>query len=81
VDFDAVAEQMKPFCPNPTMQDIIAYCLYPKVIEAFFAHRQEYSDVSAMDTPVFYNGLVPGGQTEVEIEEGKSTTPAAWSSS
>jgi pyruvate carboxylase len=54
------------------MQDVLAYCLYPKVMEAFYAHRKEYSDLSKMETPVFYNGLAPGGVTEVEIEEGKS---------
>ncbi|MCL2578574.1 MAG: pyruvate carboxylase [Oscillospiraceae bacterium] len=70
-DFEKVAEQMKPFCPDPTMRDIVAYCLYPKVVEAFYAHRRKYSDLSTLDTPVFYNGLAPGGATEVEIEEGK----------
>jgi pyruvate carboxylase len=72
VDFDKTAEQMKSFCPNPAMQDILAYCLYPKVIEAYYANRQEYSDLSTLETPVFYNGLAPGRATEVEIEEGKS---------
>jgi pyruvate carboxylase len=72
VDFDKIAEQMKSFCPNPTMKDILAYCLYPKVIEAFYANLKEYSDLSTLETPVFYNGLAPGRATEVEIEEGKS---------
>jgi len=72
IDFDKAAEQMKSFCPNPNMQDVLAYCLYPKVVEAFYAHRKEYSDLSGLETPVFYNGLTPGGTTEVEIEEGKS---------
>jgi len=71
VDFEKVAEQMKPFCPNPTMQDVLAFCLYPKVVEAFYAQRQEFSDLSPLETSVFYNGLAPGEATEVEIEEGK----------
>jgi pyruvate carboxylase len=72
IDFDKVSEEMESFCPNPTIQDVLAYCLYPKVTEAFFAHRQEYSDLSSMETPVFYNGLTPDRTTEVEIENGKS---------
>ena len=72
VDFNEITEKMKSFCPNPTMQDVMGYCMYPKVVEAFYAHRQEYSDLSGLETPVFYNGLVPGRETEIEIEDGKS---------
>jgi len=72
IDFEEVAGKMKSFCPNPSMQDVISYCLYPKVLEAYYAGLQEYSNLSPLDTPVFYNGLAPGGVTEVEIEEGKS---------
>ena len=70
-DFDAVKEKMAAFCPGAGMQDIVSYCLYPKLIEEFFAHRQEYSDLSTLDTPVFFGGLLPGESTEVEIEDGK----------
>ena len=70
-DFNDVKEKMKDFCPEPTHQDIISYCLYPKVLENFFKQRMEYSDLSNMETPVFFNGLAPGETTEVEIEDGK----------
>ena len=70
-DFDAVKEKMAAFCPTANMQDIVSYCLYPKLVEEFYAHRQEYSDLSEMDTPVFFGGLLPGESTEVEIEDGK----------
>jgi pyruvate carboxylase len=72
VNFDEVAKEMQSFCPNPTMQDIVSYCLYPKVIKDFYAHRKENSDLSILDTPVFFGGLRPGEITEVEIEEGKT---------
>ncbi|MCL1843156.1 MAG: pyruvate carboxylase [Defluviitaleaceae bacterium] len=72
VDFDAVKEEMSAFCDNPTMQDVVAYCLYPKVIKDFYAHRKENSDLSILDTPIFFGGLRPGETTEVEIEEGKT---------
>ena len=70
-NFDAVKEKMAAFCPSANMQDVVSHCLYPKLVEEFFAHRQEYSDLSAMDTPVFFGGLLPGESTEVEIEDGK----------
>jgi len=70
-DFDAVKAKMEAFCPNPTMRDVVSYCLYDKVIEEYYAHLQEYSDLTNLDTRVFFNGLAPGGTTEVEIDDGK----------
>jgi pyruvate carboxylase len=72
IDFDAMKEKMLPFCPEPTMQDIVSYCLYPKVIKEYYNHRTENSDLSILDTPIFFGGLRPGETTEVEIEEGKT---------
>ncbi|MCL2456652.1 MAG: pyruvate carboxylase, partial [Defluviitaleaceae bacterium] len=72
IDFETVKWDMTEFCPDPTMQDVVSYCLYPKVIREFFAHKDENSDLSILDTPVFFGGLRPGETTEVEIEEGKT---------
>ncbi|MCL2371884.1 MAG: pyruvate carboxylase [Defluviitaleaceae bacterium] len=71
VDFSEVKASMQEFCPDADSKDIVSYCLYPKVLEDFFKHRTEYSDLSSMDTSIFFNGLAPGETTEVEIEEGK----------
>jgi pyruvate carboxylase len=38
----------------------------------FAAHVKSYSDVSAVPTDVFFYGLDRGGETEVEIEKGKT---------
>jgi len=72
VDFGKVEEEVKAFCPNPTMQDLVSYCLYPKVLREFHANVQAYSDLSYLPTDVFLNGLVPNETVEVEIEEGKT---------
>jgi len=73
MDFDKAKEEVKRFCPEPTMQDVVSYCLYPKVIEEYFAHDAKYSHhLSALATPVFFSGLDVGETTEVEIEEGKT---------
>jgi len=71
VDFQESAIQMQPFCPNPTMRDLISYGLYPNVLKGYFEHDKEFSDLSNLLTPVFFNGLNPGDTTEVEIEPGK----------
>jgi len=70
-DFDEMKKKMQAFCPDADSRDVVSYCLYPKVVEDFFKHRAEFSDLSNMDTPVFFNGLAPGEVTEVEIEDGK----------
>jgi len=72
INFDEAANQMRPFCPEPEMRDIVSYCLYPSVLKSFYAQAEEYSDLSNLDTPVFFNGLALGETTEVEIEAGKT---------
>jgi pyruvate carboxylase len=72
IDFNEAANQMKPLCPSPEMRDVVSYCLYPNVLKSFYAQAEEYSDLSNLDTPVFFNGLTPGETTEVEIEAGKT---------
>jgi len=72
IDFKEAADQMKPFCPDPAKRDIVSYCLYPNVLKSFYTQAQEYSDLSNLDTPVFFNGLTIGETTEVEIEAGKT---------
>jgi len=71
INFEETVIQMQPFCPNPTNRDIVSYCLYPNVLKSYFTHEQEYSDLSNLLTPVFFNGMNPGDTTEVEIEPGK----------
>jgi len=71
IDFDDIANQMKPFCLEPEMRDIVSYCLYPSVLKSYYAQAQEYSDLSNLETPVFFNGMTPGETTTVEIEAGK----------
>ena len=72
IDFDKVREEIGPFCPDADMKDIVSYCLYPKVFKGYCAHQAEYSDLSALDTSVFFHGLAPGETTQVEIENGKT---------
>ena len=74
VNFAKVKEEMAAFFtdPNPSMKDMVSYCLYPKVFKDYYAHGQEYSDLSILDTSVFFNGLAIGDATEVEIADGKT---------
>ncbi|MCL2546236.1 MAG: pyruvate carboxylase [Oscillospiraceae bacterium] len=72
IDFDKVKQEMQAFRPNATMQDVVAYCLYPKVFKDYCANVKAYSDLSVLETSVFFNGLAVGQVTEVKIEDGKT---------
>ncbi|NLT95272.1 MAG: pyruvate carboxylase, partial [Clostridia bacterium] len=74
VDFEEVKEKLKNNLgiADPDMKAVLSYCLYPRVLEDFIKHQREYSDVSRMDTHVFFQGLDPGETTELTIEDGKT---------
>lgn len=73
VDFEEVKEKLRnDLGVEPDMKMVLSYCLYPRVLEDFIRHREEYSDISRMDTHVFFQGLEPGETTELTIEDGKT---------
>jgi pyruvate carboxylase len=51
---------------------LASWLLYPNVYPEFVRHRDDYSDVSVLPTPVFLYGMVPGQETTIEIEPGKT---------
>ncbi|MFB4166279.1 pyruvate carboxylase, partial [Alteribacillus sp. JSM 102045] len=55
-----------------TSHDMISYALYPKVFMDFERFRQQFGDVSVLDTPTFFYGLRLGEEIEIEIEQGKT---------
>ncbi|SDH69682.1 pyruvate carboxylase [Alteribacillus persepolensis] len=55
-----------------TDHDILSYALYPKVFMEFEKFREQFGDVSVLDTPTFFYGLRLGEEIEVEIEQGKT---------
>ncbi|WP_240375059.1 pyruvate carboxylase [Bacillus piscicola] len=55
-----------------TSHDLISYALYPKVYMEFERFREQFGDVSVLDTPTFFYGLRLGEEIEIEIEQGKT---------
>ena len=55
-----------------TDRDVLSYLMYPRVFTDFAAVQQLYSDLSPVPTDVFFYGLRPGEETEIEIEQGKT---------
>jgi pyruvate carboxylase len=52
--------------------DVVSYLMYPQVFEKFAQHQREFSDVSALPTPVFLYGMQPQEEISIEIEAGKT---------
>lgn len=72
VDFEAVRKEISEFISDPTEQDIISYCLYPKVIKDYYTMTGEYSDLTRMESHVFFMGLMQGETTQMNIQDGKT---------
>jgi pyruvate carboxylase len=73
VDFEQVKrETEEKFERSMSQADVLSYLMYPQVFEAFIKQREQYADVSVLDTPTFFYGLNPGEEIAVEIEQGKT---------
>ncbi|MDR1702411.1 MAG: pyruvate carboxylase [Sporomusaceae bacterium] len=55
-----------------TDEDVLSYCLYPKVFSDWANFRETYDDLSVLDTPAFFYGLKPGEIINLDIEKGKT---------
>ncbi|WP_277960319.1 pyruvate carboxylase [Staphylococcus warneri] len=72
VDFDAVKQELASIQNiEVTEQDIISYVLYPKVYKQFIATKEQFGDLSLLDTPTFLFGMRNGETVEIEIDTGK----------
>ncbi|ENO88338.1 biotin/lipoyl-containing protein, partial [Thauera linaloolentis] len=52
--------------------DLASWLMYPKVFADFARHQRQYGDVSALPTPVFFNGLAEREEIAVAIDAGKT---------
>ncbi|MBU5635240.1 pyruvate carboxylase [Geomonas sp. Red69] len=53
-------------------EELMSYMMYPSVYVEYAKHRQEFSDVSVIPTPIFFYGLEPGQETSIELQPGKT---------
>jgi pyruvate carboxylase len=49
-----------------------SYLMYPKVFTDYAADRRRFSDVAILPTPVFFYGMEPGQEINVDLEPGKT---------
>jgi pyruvate carboxylase len=55
-----------------TDRQFASYLMYPKVFTDYAADRRRYSDVAILPTAVFFYGMEPGQEIDVELERGKT---------
>ena len=72
VDWDKIEEEVKKFYPTPDKKFLISYAMYPKVVEDYYKHRQEYSYLMRMGSHVFFNGMAVGETNKMNIQDGKT---------
>jgi pyruvate carboxylase len=69
---DGPARSADAQAPSPTEHDVLSYLMYPRVFTDFAATRRLYGEISPVPTELFFYGLEPGEEAEIEIEPGKT---------
>ncbi|MBQ1580497.1 MAG: biotin/lipoyl-binding protein, partial [Firmicutes bacterium] len=75
VDFAEKKRELKEFWPEydeADNQDVISYCLYPKVLEDYAKQRKDYGYITRLGSHVFFHGLAVGETNKVNIADGKT---------
>ena len=69
-DFGEAAIKLERITASPV--ELTSYALYPKVFEEYSQFREQYSDLSVLDTATFFYGLEKDRETAITIEPGKT---------
>jgi pyruvate carboxylase len=57
---------------TPTDNDVMSYLMYPREFVEFDAHRRAHGDTSTFPSDVFFIGMKPSQEIQLEIEPGKT---------
>jgi pyruvate carboxylase len=55
-----------------TEAELASYLMYPKVFVDYAADRAAFGDVSTLPTAVFFYGMQPGQEINIDLERGKT---------
>jgi pyruvate carboxylase len=55
-----------------TEAELASYLMYPKVFTAYAADRASFGDLSTLPTAVFFYGMQPGQEINIDLERGKT---------
>ena len=73
-DFTAVRDELEKAVPGTDFdtEDLMGYMMYPKVFTEYARRHDMYGPVRTLPTSVFFHGMEPGEEIEVEIDPGKT---------
>jgi pyruvate carboxylase len=72
-DLDALRAEASARAAHPvTDVQFASYLMYPKVFADYAAERRRFSDVAILPTPVFFYGMEPGQEINIDLEPGKT---------
>ncbi len=73
VDFDDLTHELNGKTKHiVTSRDVVSYALYPQVYLDFIKGKDEFGNLSVLDSSTFFYGLRPGEEVFVEIDAGKT---------
>ena len=74
IDYDAVKAHIKDFKPEEeiTERDLVSWVMFPKVLEDFWKHVDDYGYISRMGSHVFFHGLAVGETNQVDLTDGET---------
>ncbi|WP_210769466.1 pyruvate carboxylase [Sphingobium fuliginis] len=72
-DLECARKQAEQQCGRAISENELAsYLMYPKVFIGYADARRRYGPVAVLPTPVFFYGMQPGDEANIEIEQGKT---------
>jgi pyruvate carboxylase len=73
VNFQEIKKKLsQQFNRQVTDHEVLSYALYSKVFLDYTKLREQFGDLSTLDTPTFFYGMRAGEEINVKIEQGKT---------
>ena len=73
IDLDQLASELSERHGRPISESVaISAALYPRVLDDHLDFVGRHEDVSVLDTPTYFFGMVPGQEINVDLEPGKT---------
>jgi pyruvate carboxylase len=73
VDLEAERARLQPQLPRPvTDEDLASFLMYPRVFSEYARERAQFGDPAILPTPVFFYGMEPGQEINIDLERGKT---------
>ncbi|HYV43222.1 MAG TPA: pyruvate carboxylase [Myxococcaceae bacterium] len=68
----AVRDLSERFHRKVGREEAVSQALYPRVMEEYWEAFSRYEDVSILDSPTYFYGMVVGQELSIEMERGKT---------